>query len=343
MNSIPNSILTLLAGIVLTLISLWYGQNHGLLPIAASEEAVVIDGLFNTMMTIGMGLFLMVQIILIYSAIRFRQRKGETGDGSPVEGNVPLEILWTAIPAIIVFGISVYSFNVYADMGGLSTVEKPMLNQPDQGVEVAYDPNGVAVTPLLLNGTSPASADAVTQIAGAGVGASPKRVGKSPDVSVNVTALQFAFIFNYPDSGITSGDLHVPLGREVQLKITAQDVIHAVWLPEFRLKQDAVPGQETELRFEPSKLGTYPVICAELCGPYHGAMKSQIIVQTPEDYDAWIQEQVASAGDAGKTVAMQGGDRTDGEFLQPFVHEMEMTVSPNTLAQLQPHPHHAHH
>ena len=87
---IPSSIWSLLIGIVLTLVSLWYGQNHGLLPTAASDEALLVDGLFNTMMTISVGLFLLVEGILIYSAIKFRRRPDDNSDALPVFGNVPL-------------------------------------------------------------------------------------------------------------------------------------------------------------------------------------------------------------------------------------------------------------
>ena len=100
--NIPSSIITLLLGVGLTLVSLWYGQNHGLMPAAVSEEATHVDGLFNAMMTISVGLFLGVQGLIVYCAIKFRRKPGELGDGSAVEGNVPLEILWTAIPAAIV-------------------------------------------------------------------------------------------------------------------------------------------------------------------------------------------------------------------------------------------------
>jgi cytochrome c oxidase subunit 2 len=81
------------------------------------------------------------------------------------------------------------------------------------------------------------------------------------------------------------------VGRDVNLNLSANDVIHAFWVPEFRLKQDAIPGRQSRLRFTPSRIGTYPVICAELCGAYHGAMKTKVIVQTPEEYNAWLQSQ----------------------------------------------------
>lgn len=92
--NIPSSIWSLLIGIVLTLVSLWYGQNHGLMPTAASDEAVLVDGLFNTMMTVSVGLFLLVEGVLIFSAFKFRRRPGDDSDAAPVFGNAPLEILW---------------------------------------------------------------------------------------------------------------------------------------------------------------------------------------------------------------------------------------------------------
>jgi cytochrome c oxidase subunit 2 len=87
--------------------------------------------------------------------------------------------------------------------------------------------------------------------------------------------MQFAFIFHYPDGDITSGELHVPTDQPVELRMEARDVIHAFWVPQFRIKQDVIPGQPTVLTFTATKPGTYPVICAELCGPYHGGMRYQ--------------------------------------------------------------------
>lgn len=107
--------------------------------------------------------------------------------------------------------------------------------------------------------------------------------------------MQYAWIFTYPDSGIVSGELHIPVGKDVQLNLSARDVIHSFWVPQFRLKQDAIPGVPTELRFKATKVGTYPVVCAELCGGYHGAMRTQVIVHTPEDFEAWRSQNQAIA------------------------------------------------
>jgi cytochrome c oxidase subunit 2 len=100
--------------------------------------------------------------------------------------------------------------------------------------------------------------------------------------------MQFAFLFHYPEGDIISGELHVPAGRPVTLRMEAKDVIHAFWVPEFRLKQDVIPGQPTQLSFTPTREGRYPIVCAELCGPYHGGMRSTVVVEAPDAWDAWF-------------------------------------------------------
>ena len=91
--------------------------------------------------------------------------------------------------------------------------------------------------------------------------------------------------------------------------MTANDVIHAFWVPEFRLKQDAIPGVQSEIRFTPKTAGEYPLICAELCGPYHGAMNTKVIVESQQDFDQWIKEQqVASKDSLNEAIALNPAD-----------------------------------
>jgi cytochrome c oxidase subunit 2 len=357
---IPSSIWTLLIGIVLTLVSLWYGQNHGLLPTAASDEAVLVDGLFNSMMTVSVGIFLIVEGVLIYCVFKYRRKAGDNQDGPPVEGNVPLEILWTAIPAFIVIGISIYSFEVYNDIGGFdphavhdapiahspmsmpgsaiaaTLTDTPLNTEPNRNQqksdEAMQDPATAAVR----------NADQIPQhqdSPGVGsvaptIGPSPDKAGQPPALAVNVTGLQYAWLFTYPETGVTTGELHVPIGREVQINMTANDVIHAFWVPEFRLKQDAIPGRQSEIRFTPKKAGDYALICAELCGPYHGAMRSQVVVETPEAFDKWMQEQlVASNETLNNAVAVNPANLSPDEFLAPYTKDMG--IQPEILHQVQ--------
>jgi cytochrome c oxidase subunit 2 len=115
---------------------------------------------------------------------------------------------------------------------------------------------------------------------------------------VEVTAQQFAWSFHYPDLEITSGELALPTGEAVELKLTSRDVIHAFWVPEWRLKQDTVPGTETRVRVTPNRIGTYPVICTELCGLGHSVMRARAVVLEPQAFDEWVRKQKeAAAGD----------------------------------------------
>lgn len=360
----------MLAGILLTLASVWYGQNHGLLPIAASEEAPLVDGLFNVMMTIGTGIFLLVQGVIIISIIRFRRREGDDTDGPPVHGNIPLEILWTAIPAIIVLGISVYSFEVYLREGGVDPMNhaaahapKPerMAQMPGSAIAATLTDTPAAApatenrnqqeqeqalqdpaTAMVRDASIPQRKDAPAEgVTGGRVGATPGKQGKAPAMVVNVTGLQFAWIFTYPDSGVVAAELHVPSGREVKLNISANDVIHAFWVPEFRLKQDAVPGLQSELRFTPTRIGEYPLICAELCGAYHGAMKTKVLVQAPGDFDNWIQSQKATAAaDLTQAIAANPADLSTDEFLAPYTQDLGINAE---ILQELPHSEHQMH
>jgi cytochrome c oxidase subunit 2 len=149
--------------------------------------------------------------------------------------------------------------------------------------------------------------------------------------------MQYAWIFNYPSSGIIAGELHVPVGQDVQLNIAAQDVIHSFWVPQFRLKQDAIPGQPTGLRFVATKEGSFPIVCTELCGSYHGAMRSQVIVHSPEDFDSWlVQNQIAQQlepTDPQQILAANPTDLTPGEFLAPYAEAAGVTT--DVVQQLQ--------
>lgn len=327
-EKVPASILTLTIGVVVTLVSLWFGQNHGLMPEQASEQAPIVDRFFNLMVTIGTALFLVVEGALLFALFRFRQRRGDTTDAPPIKGNLPLEVFWTAVPAIIVIALGIYSVEVFRDMGGFEPAHHHMPMRSASASQVAMVSQSNLSAPLI--------AEAAPNQVKFGFGANPQNEGTAADVEVNVTGLQFAWIFNYPDSGVTSGELHVPLGKQVQLNMVAQDVIHSFWVPQFRLKQDVMPGQESQLNFVATKTGTYPIVCTELCGSYHGAMRTQLIVHTPEEYDAWLQEnRVAMSKTPQGAIAVNPKELSDSEYLAPYARELGIDAS--TLAQLHHH------
>ena len=328
MKQIPAPFWTLVLGIAITLISLWVGQNHHLLPVQASEQAPLVDDLFNVMMTIGTALFIVVQGAIVYSLIRFRRREGDDTDGPPIEGNLPLEAFWTAIPAVIVVGLGLYSVVVFQEMGGFSPG-----GHHGHGTMVAMAPQQsvIDVAPLLAQAGDDESADVYSRTQVYGFGASPLLQLNQPDVTVNVTGMQYAWIFNYPETGIIDGELHVPVGKDVQLLIEAKDVIHSFWVPQFRLKQDALPGEPAELRFVATREGTYPVVCAELCGAYHGGMRTQVIVHSPEEYADWVASRVAEANST-TTVAQTLETPTNAEYLAAIAPDL--ATAPVQIAQM---------
>lgn len=114
------------------------------------------------------------------------------------------------------------------------------------------------------------------------------------ELEVIATARQWSWSFEYPEYGFASGELNLPAGRKAHFVLRAEDVIHSFWVPEFRLKQDTVPGQDKYLRITPTEVGAYKVRCAELCGTGHAAMLATVNVLAPEDFDIWVQKRLGT-------------------------------------------------
>jgi cytochrome c oxidase subunit 2 len=156
------------------------------------------------------------------------------------------------------------------------------------GLEIAW----TAVPAILVTAIAVVSAVALAQ---------NDRLPKK-HIRVNVTAQQFAWTFQYPASkGLTTSSLRLPLGEAVELKMQSKDVIHSFWVPQFGQKQDVVPGITTRLVITPKRLGTYPVVCTELCGEGHALMRSQAIVMKPAAFAAWVKaaQQAAAKASGG--------------------------------------------
>jgi cytochrome c oxidase subunit II len=211
------------AGLTLALVPGW-------LPEPASKEAGRIDFVFWFVTGICIFIFAIVAAVLAYSVLRFRRKPDDDTDGPPIHGHTGLEILWTAIPTVLVTAIGIVS-----------------------AVVLAKD-------------------DAA--------GSNPLRV--------DVFAQQFAWTFSYPQYGNKkSAVLRLPNHRSVVLRMTAKDVLHSFWVPEFRQKQDLVPGIHPTLHITPTRVGTYPIICTELCGLGHALMRSASIVMAPGAFQRW--------------------------------------------------------
>ena len=237
-------VLAVIAAVITTLVAVLIPW----LPQPASREAGRIHFVYWFTTVIAIAVFAVVAAVLAYSVIHFRAGPDDDSDGPPTHGHTNLEIVWTAIPAVLVTAISIVSAVVLAQNS---------------------------------------------------------HAGSNPLV-IKVTGQQFAWQFTYPN-GKTYGSLTLPIDQHVKLKITAKDVIHSFWVPEFSQKQDAVPGQTNTLVVTPDRLGTYPVICTELCGLGHALMRSHVDVVTAAKYAAFEKNGGTSSGPPGLAVFQQNG------------------------------------
>ena len=127
---------------------------------------------------------------------------------------------------------------------------------------------------------------------------------------IEVTGQQWFWKVYYPDEDITATvredkkvEVHLPVGQPVKFALTSNlsDVLHSFYLPDFRIKEDCIPGQETYIWINPDKIGKYNIFCAEYCGKDHSRMGGELIVESQEDYDAWVAKMIA---DKNKPVVM---------------------------------------
>lgn len=115
------------------------------------------------------------------------------------------------------------------------------------------------------------------------------------ELVVEVTGFQWNWRFDYPEYGISSAELFLPANRQTLLEISSIDVIHSFWVPEFRIKQDAVPGVVNPLRITPTEPGNYVVRCAEICGQDHSFMVAPVTVMGSAEFETWISDQTGGA------------------------------------------------
>jgi cytochrome c oxidase subunit 2 len=108
-------------------------------------------------------------------------------------------------------------------------------------------------------------------------------------MKVKVVARQWSWLFEY-ENGLKASELRVPVGKATHLALTSQDVIHSLYIPAFKVKQDAVPGMVNHLWFKPMEVGTYDVLCAEYCGLQHSYMLTKVIVLPEEEFKKWYKE-----------------------------------------------------
>src|SRR5262249_20360715 len=126
------------------------------------------------------------------------------------------------------------------------------------------------------------------------------RVPPSDTLDVYVIAKQWMWKFAYPNGGRSIAEAYVPAHRPIKLIMTSRDVIHSFFVPEFRIKQDVIPGRYTTAWFEATEPGTYQILCAEYCGTSHSTMRGEVVVLEPSDYERWLEERRATEPSAGE-------------------------------------------
>ena len=221
------------------------------LPDQASEEGERIDFVFWFVTAICIAIFAVVASISVYSLFKFRAKPDDDSDGPPIHGHTGIEIAWTAVPLVLVLAMILVSSVALAknDNEPSDAMQVEILAQQFTWL-VAYPPKGA------------------TQNVEGWVCISPDRTSISKRCKV-------------------SSNLVLPLRRHVRINLTSRDVIHSFFVPEFRQKQDAVPGLRTEISVTPTKVGNFPFMCTELCGLGHALMRTRAIVMTQSQFDAW--------------------------------------------------------
>ncbi|TVP59344.1 MAG: cytochrome c oxidase subunit II [Nodularia sp. (in: Bacteria)] len=255
------NIFTVFVGVaIVTVTSLWIGQQaYTWLPPQAAAESVLIDDLISFLVTLGSFIFLGVTSTLIYSLIFHRAKKGDFTDGPHIEGNIALEVVWTAIPIMLVLWIANYSYQVYEQMGIQGPMELVHLHNP-VGMESAYAAPQDEPVPAL----------------------------DEPVENIDVLAKQWAWVFHYPERNVTSTELHLPSDRRVRLALTSEDVLHGFYIPAFRLKQDIIPNHTIDFEFTPIRTGKYSLTDSQYSGTYFATMQANVVVESPEDYHQWL-------------------------------------------------------
>jgi cytochrome c oxidase subunit 2 len=257
-QKILNILTPLTGAIAVSVISLWLGkQAYSWLPPQAAAESQLIDDLISFLVTLGAFIFLGVTSTLTYSVIFHRAVKDDFSDGPPIEGNITLEVVWTAIPILLVLWIAGYSYQVYEQMGIQGPMELVHLHNP-MGMESAY--------------------------------AAPQDDLAEPVEKIDVLAKQWAWVFHYPEKDITSTELHLPSDRRIRLALQSQDVLHGFYIPAFRLKQDIIPNHSIDFEFTPIRLGKYRLTDSQYSGTYFATMQANVIVESPADYQQWLAQ-----------------------------------------------------
>src|SRR6478672_1296509 len=259
--------------ILVTFASIWMAQqSYSWFPPEAAAEAKLLDDLFSLFTGLGTFIYLGVMGPFVYSLIFHRASKYDLSDGPHIEGNIWLEIVWTAVPLVLVLTLSFVSYRTYEKMEVRGPMELVHLHMP-QIVESAY--------------AEPFDSTPQQEI--------QQAVESAPIEQIDVLAKQWAWVFHYPEQDVTSTELHLPVDRRVRFRLRSQDVLHGFYIPAFRLKQDIVPNHDIDFELTPVKTGTYRLRDSMFSGTYFAANQADVVVQPFNEYQQWLADAAASS------------------------------------------------
>ncbi len=257
--------------ILVTFASLWMAkQSYSWFPPEAAAEAKLQDDLFSLFTGLGTFIYLGVMGPFLYSLVFHRASKYDMSDGPDIEGNTWLEIVWTGVPLVLVLTLSFVSYRTYEKMAVRGPMELVHLHTP-QMMESAYaEPFDSTPQQDIQNAAQTA-----------------------PIEQIDVTAKQWAWVFHYPEQDITSTELHLPVDRRVRFRLRSEDVLHGFYIPAFRLSQYVVPREDIDIELTPVKTGTYRLRDSMYSGTYFAANQTDVVVQSPSDYQQWLADAAA--------------------------------------------------
>ena len=254
---------------VLVLLSHWMGQQaHHWLPVQASNAAPLVDGLFSFETAIGTFVFGGVLSVVGWVLLFNRAEKYDATDAVPIEGNTRLEVIWTAIPFVLVMAIAAYAMQVSHRLGVVGPME-------------------------LIHAHSP------IEMQGGYAG------DRLPSEQIEVIARQWSWEFRYPGSNVSTTELHLPIDQPVTFRLTSDDVLHGFYIPAFRLKQDVIPGRAIDFNLTPTREGRYRLRDSQFSGTWFAANQADVVVESREAYDAWLKQAAAQPLQPGLSLAVQ--------------------------------------
>lgn len=235
-----------------------------------------------------------VIIALSFVMVAFMNQSGGPASSIMDEIEKTMFVLTIACAPLMAATLAVLTYSWWGGWGSVAAADEPTSDGP--GIKT----NGVAVVTwitvcsLLAGFLVVWGLVELATITSSSYGSVPanQQPNSVKPVDVNVTAQQWLWSFEYPDSGnIQSSVLVLPVNVPAYFNVTSLDVVHSFWVVEEGVKIDANPGAITNTGFTPTKLGTFNVRCAELCGLHHAYMETQVKVVTQEQFNSWIREQ----------------------------------------------------